>query len=78
MSIENKNIGIHNQIITTTVRQERRDGDIQTTGDVRRKYIAGSIAKLYLATAAFAISRGGDFNLEDRKHITLREFAEGD
>lgn len=78
MTVENEIIGRHNQVVVAALWEEKHNGNIETAGDVKRKFVAGSIAKLYLTAAAFAISREGNFNLEEKRHITLREFVEGD
>lgn len=77
MKVENGTIGVHNRQIISAQLYEGHNGNVEAIGDVRRKFLAGSVAKLYLAAAAFAISREGNFDLEDRRHITSREFAEG-
>ena len=77
MRVESVLTGRHNQVVISAHLHERHDSNVDITGDVERKFIAGSVAKLYLASAAFAISQEGGFNLEERKHITLSDFAKG-
>lgn len=71
-------VGLHNQSIISAFSQERlSDGMSKSEGDIKREFVAASVAKLYLAASIFKLHGEGSFDLGQQVSITLQEFNEG-